>query len=106
MWEYRNSKAGMAGHSADLRISSGYVSCFDIKAPDQECCQSCINDEDSGYLLGSHTIKTKHGDIEYIYCCKHISLIIGHEKERIEEFLDFKRKERGVNEHYFPGEFK
>ncbi len=98
MFEYSNPKAGMADHLNDIRISSGLISCADIKASDEECCKRCIDNGTLESLLGAINVKTKYGDIDYVYCCKHISLIVGKEKEIIEKFLDFKKREWGLTD--------
>lgn len=105
-YKYCNPKAGMVEHLNDIRISSGHISCSDIKAPDEECCYKCFEklSRNAHTFPGYARAKTKFRDFYFDCCCKHLDFIKIHMKDPkdlqiiIEAFLDFKRKEWGVNE--------
>lgn len=104
-WQYANPKAGLADHIKDIQISNGLLACFDIPELASDCCKTCDYDEEG--WMDFDTISTKHGNVEFHYCCKHSFLKQekkGEPYERdeegrrklIEKFLDGKYAEWGV----------
>ncbi len=49
---------------------SNYIDCSIIGEP---CCNYCIYDEWDGFFydMSSKSIETKHGTIDFLYCCRH-----------------------------------